>query len=307
MTARRQAGFTLVELLVVIAIIGVLVALLLPAVQMARESANRMSCSNNLKQVGLALHNFHDTNKGLPPHRLTFNHLTWPVMIMPFIEQNPLYDRFDIRASYMAQPADVVRTNVDAYICPSRRASPAISIGEPTQPIDPVQDGATGDYAGNAGDNAGWDNGPSPTKPAPNGVFVHGQMTTVGGLIKNFKYDINFASINDGLSNTIMIGEKAVSIESINRGGGEGDGPIYSGTAACYTARTGGAFAGTIAKSIRLPPPGPGTYPIWGSVHPGVCQFTLCDGSVRAIANSLDTNTLHRLSVRDDGKPVDGF
>jgi prepilin-type N-terminal cleavage/methylation domain-containing protein len=307
MTARRQAGFTLVELLVVIAIIGVLVALLLPAVQMARESANRMSCSNNMKQVGLALHNFHDTNKALPPHRLTFNYLTWPVMVMPFIEQQPLYDRFNIRASYASQPADVVQTNVEAYVCPSRRATPAISIGEPTQPIDPVQDGATGDYGGNAGDNAGWDNGPSASKPAPNGVFVHGQMTTVGGLIQTFKYDINFASISDGLSNTILIGEKAVDVSAVNHGGGEGDGPIYSGTAVCYTARTGGAFAGTIAQSIRLPPPGPGTYPIWGSFHPGVCQFTLCDGSVRQIVTTLDQNTLHRLSVRDDGKPVDGF
>src|SRR6186713_297456 len=84
---QRRVGFTLVELLVVIAIIGVLVALLLPAVQMAREAARRSSCQNNLRQIGIATHNFHDVQNQLPPVRVSNNHATWFVLIMPYMEQ----------------------------------------------------------------------------------------------------------------------------------------------------------------------------------------------------------------------------
>jgi prepilin-type N-terminal cleavage/methylation domain-containing protein len=303
MTARRQAGFTLVELLVVIAIIGVLVALLLPAVQMARESANRMSCSNNLKQVGLAVHNFHDTHKAIPSARLRDGYLTWCVLILPQMEQQPLYDQFDIFLPYAAQPQAAIERNVEAFVCPSRRATPAISIGEPLEAAG-APDGATGDYGGNAGDNPDWATGPN-----DNGMFGDGTLGYDPSTfrLKEIKHRHNFASVSDGLSNVLMIGEKAVSIESVNQAGGEGDGSIWNGNSPAYTVRTGGHLFGTIAKSIRLPPPGPGTFPIWGSVHPGVCQFTLGDGSVRPIMNTIDAHTLHRLSVRDDGKPVDNF
>src|SRR5436309_11558421 len=98
---RSRPAFTLVELLVVIAIIGVLVALLLPAVQMARESARRSSCQNNLRQLGLGLHQFHDANSGFPPARISANatSCSWPPFILPYIEQNALFERyrFDLR------------------------------------------------------------------------------------------------------------------------------------------------------------------------------------------------------------------
>src|SRR6188474_2683919 len=90
-----RRAFTLVELLVVIAIIGVLVALLLPAVQAAREAARRMSCSNNLKQLSLALHNYEDTHKTLPPAGIDSNQMSWTVLLLPYMEQKPLYDQFN--------------------------------------------------------------------------------------------------------------------------------------------------------------------------------------------------------------------
>src|SRR6188472_3349467 len=103
----RRSGFTLVELLVVIAIIGVLVSLLLPAVQAAREAARRMSCGNNLKQIGLAMHNFHDTNNKLPsnirPSAVSTVRVRWASYILPFMEQSPLYDRIDFTKNWSDQ------------------------------------------------------------------------------------------------------------------------------------------------------------------------------------------------------------
>src|SRR5262245_22393651 len=95
---RARRAFTLVELLVVIAIIGVLVALLLPAVQAAREAARRMRCSNNLKQLSLGLHNYEDVHKTLPPAGINTNQMSWLVLVLPYIEQTNLYDRFNFNA-----------------------------------------------------------------------------------------------------------------------------------------------------------------------------------------------------------------
>src|SRR5687768_7400101 len=101
----RHRGFTLVELLVVIAIIGVLVALLLPAVQAAREAARRAHCTNNLKQIGVAVHNFADARKALPPAYLTgFGHATWLVLIMPYLEESELYEVANVSVQYYSLP-----------------------------------------------------------------------------------------------------------------------------------------------------------------------------------------------------------
>src|SRR5262245_9143676 len=100
---RWRKGFTLVELLVVIAIIGMLIALLLPAVQAARESGRRTSCQNNLRQMGVGIHNYHDTKRLLPPSRRGPQHATWFVLILPYAEQNALYDQWDIDKTYYQQ------------------------------------------------------------------------------------------------------------------------------------------------------------------------------------------------------------
>ena len=119
----RRLGFTLVELLVVIAVIGILIAMLMPAVQMVREAARRTSCRSNLHNIGVAIHHYHDAHTEIPPARPADGFLTWYVFLMPFMEETSLYDRLRLDSKYKDQDPDALRVSVAIYSCPQSAAT----------------------------------------------------------------------------------------------------------------------------------------------------------------------------------------
>ena len=322
-------GFTLVELLVVIAIIGILVALLLPAVQAAREAARRMQCGNNLKQLGLAAHNFHDAKKGLPPSRLAKNDFpTWAWQLLPYLEENSLQAQYNPKVAYSTLPLKVRLTSVSTYICPSR------GLREPTYPASYAsRAGAVGDYAGNVGDSGSTANPslgvfvhdcwpadyPTNSAPPPNGTIIathsvtFANGTTVKGAcdtapavnISHWQLSVRFKAIEDGLSKTFLFGERYTPQSGLGVQGADVyenfDYPIWGGGGTVMAARSGGPGMG-LAGSIDEPIPPPGYSYIFGSHHAGICQFVMSDGSVQAINVTIDTTTLGYLCNRRDGK-----
>ncbi len=314
-----RTGFTLVELLVVIAIIGILIALLLPAVQQAREAARRMQCTNNLKQIGLAFHNFQDTYGHLPfggadktssvslgssddcCSASQIDYLNWTYHIMPFIEQQNLYDLGD--KDNVSSSASVVASNpVFGYYCPSRRA--------PT----PHSGYYRTDYAGNGGE---WhDDGISKgTSPGKKGVVVNNKLGT----------EMVVERIRDGSSNTIMVGEKALHPDAFGTEGGDNERYVNAGWDQCVI-RWGAFYDKDNATSIGLPPipdiksvhqndsgtwvfgdsalSYDGEFGKWhayfGSSHLGVTNFCLADGSVRSIPFTVDREVFRRASLSND-------
>jgi prepilin-type N-terminal cleavage/methylation domain-containing protein len=315
-TARSRAGFTLIELLVVIAIIGVLIGLLLPAVQKVRESANRMSCSNNLKQIGLAIHNYHDTYKMLPPSRLGADttapgFASWFVLIMPFMEQGNLYSQWDVTKTYYVQQPAARTTAIKAFYCPTRRSPPMLSTQYdiPSNGVPDTQNypGALGDYAGNGGQfvDAIVD------RPSCRGPLCYSANPQVnnGQLVSSPSLN-SIMSISDGTSNTLLAGEKHVPqvyfgysgpVPSIP-GQPNGDGAIYNGDYPRSFIRIGGNPSFNLGQG---PNDTSGPYHCkFGSYHPGVCQFVVADGHVTSVSNSIDMNTLQSLCVINDGNTV---
>lgn len=317
----RRRGFTLVELLVVIAIIGVLVALLLPAVQAARESARRMQCANHLKQIGLGAHNHHDTMGYLPTAgqagyygaaaTRTMSGSTpvvgkdqqWGFLyqLLPFIEQKNLWEQ--------ASDDIVKQTPIKIYFCPSRR---------PKTIARALPNGALNDYVGNLGAGLGFDASYKHPSWDPAGATYasrggHGVIAAVLPKLTNPALNpMRFAEISDGTSNTMLAGEKALSI-ALYRGGAGNDNQGY-----CIglDSDTGGGIYRTVSPASPPPyklqtdarwEPGStynysGNYSMWGSAHPGGLNVVLCDGSVRNIRYTIDVmNVLLPLCVRDDG------
>ncbi|MCA9221080.1 MAG: DUF1559 domain-containing protein [Planctomycetales bacterium] len=282
-----RVGFTLVELLVVIAIIGILVAMLLPAVQAAREAARRSSCTNNLKQIGLALHNYHDTYKTFPAGSIQSNFVSGFASILPYIEQNNTADLYDF-SLYYTDPHNQAVSNqrISVYLCPSMplpREVPLVSANETGGPSSYLLNEGTDDYMA-----------------ACDGVF--------GLQWPGYGYpnpNVRFADIIDGTSSTFAVGETTYNMRdylwSASTPGVGGQ--VRWGTARWVVGYPAIAL-GTTLKPFNLhAAAGNGGYQ---SMHPGGANFVYCDGSVHFIPETIDSVTYNALATRQGGEIVPG-
>ncbi len=337
---RWSRGFTLVELLVVIAIIGILIALLLPAVQAAREAARRSQCTNNLKQLGLALQNYHDLHRKFPPSTLNQGYggaatyapinaamnLSGFVLMLPMLEQQALYGRYKFNASaggclvggstpLAADPATVgndvvMATQVPGFYCPSDsgpRACAGNGTGDPTPyySISKLSQlygaGSCYDFCTQPGYEFSYPNGWK-TYYSANGIEKVRAMFGANS-------DSSMASVTDGTSNTTAFCETTLIYRN-----GNGVRWGYRGW-----VMEGVSLYGALGNGINYinwpygsPPPQPqmGILATWGnagSLHPGGCQAAMADGSTRFFADATSLEILRRLGTMAEGASVGDF
>jgi len=325
----RVAAFTLVELLVVIAIIGILVALLLPAVQAAREAARRMSCQNNLKQIGISLHNYHDTYKALPAGMRFDNasqaHISpdfrpnWIIAMLPFFEQQPLYNSFD-QNFYISHARNRVPrgTSIPTLLCPTDTGRDVKFTGTIGGEGD---NWARGNYAGN-GDNI--QSNVTTSNPDQIGVLRINRWTRLAQVI-------------DGTSNTILVGEVRIGLTDKDRRGvwamgmsgasmmtwhgygGDANGPNASNDssddiAGCNIVESQVGLNEMRRRKMTCWNPCPSYQAVPRSQHAGGgVQVVFVDGSVHWVSNTINTTgawggccgTWDRLVGAQDGTPVE--
>jgi len=325
----RSRGFTLLELLVVIAIVGLLVALLLSAVQASREAARATRCKNNLRQLGLATLSFHDANQCFPPGRIAprpndaepfacgGKEPSWVAHVLPYMEQQPLGNRWDLMAPYESHPEEVRHQKLSLLLCPSRRGVsqaeiPTISVDLPSfraacgcvipGGVTTTYGGATGDYAGNLGD-------PSPGAFGNDTDFYLGGNGT-GVIIASRPIcrdqrptgwidKIRLANLTDGTSNTFLVGELHVPQDKLAQF--PDDSPIYNGEHFSGMLRVAGVGI-PLALHSRDPIASRFSF---GSWHPQISHFASADGSVRPVATQVSGHVLGALAHRDDGSGME--
>lgn len=293
---RSARGFTLVELLVVIAIIGVLVALLLPAVQAAREAARRTQCKNNFKQLALAIHNYHDTFLYLPPGYISNNpgvagssswcrtggvqRAPWTVLILPYAEQTAQHSQFNFNivfqdvSNQMDAANGAVVVPLKMYHCPSD--------------IRLLKQKTWNSYFGVQGGGAAPDCGNSSCSPAnERGMYVTGLLYAGSKL--------GMKNATDGTANVFLLGE--------SRYGGAAWAASAKQDSCAYTRNLAGA-----QDAINLHK-GQGVHDTRGfsSFHPGGCGFAMLDGSVHFVNQNIDLNMYRQLAQREDALPAGGF
>lgn len=332
-----QNGFTLVELLVVIAIIGVLVALLLPAVQAAREAARRASCNNNMRQMALAVHNYADSHNGtLPPGGitnglccLTKSKTSWTIELLPYIEYGNLYDRYDQDEDNEAtgdldhdgkDNSFVREQQVAVYLCPSDldtgvlvhpSSGPGISASWARGSYRAV----TGRSTGNPAHDLHWDAHASVDKwPQYRGAFAttaEASKLTPAQASKYLTDDIGFKRITDGLSNTLMIGERHsvgddkecqndILLVSSRRQ------TMWAYSYTSYNKSEVTPVSGTIlpdtCRCAKTTGDGEACKRGWGSLHPGGLHFSLCDGSSKFVSDNVDMQLLADMATISNGE-----
>ena len=304
-------AFTLVELLVVIAIIAILIALLLPAVQTAREAARRVQCNNNLKQIGLAMHNYHDAHGALPYGASEIQNNqpggSWGAFILPYLEQQPAFDQFDFTVPMLhANNATAVKMVVPVYLCPTDPGSsnPISTVHCATFPLPEV---AKISYFGSMGPThiATCADCPDPTPSDANyccrSSWIFGSLPNNGldisagqfpGMLCRYPRSIKFSAVYDGLSNTLLVGETI---------------PEHC----CFNGAYVNNFSVTstnIVLNLLEPDDGSGDdYDIacgFKSMHPGGAHFVMGDGSVHFISESIDYRLYNELGSRAGGEPV---
>jgi prepilin-type N-terminal cleavage/methylation domain-containing protein/prepilin-type processing-associated H-X9-DG protein len=299
---KRHRGFTLVELLVVIAIIGTLMGLLRPAVQRIRETASRLRCKNNLKQIGLALHSYHDRMKGFPPgyqSKVAADNSDlgpgwgWAAFLLADVEQDNLKKqiRFDLQIS---DPANaVVRvTDLPIFVCPSETDRDAFTVVDASG--NPICDVARGNYVAMNGvlgvTSAAWDN---------NGAFIRNRSMRI-------------ADITDGLSNTLLVGERCSTMSSTTWTGAVTNGVVPAvryPNPADQLANAEGAPALVLSHGSRSHIPNDNLVfdaDATASFHIGGVNFLYGDGSVHPMSNAIDGLLYEGLLTRAGGEPVSG-
>jgi prepilin-type N-terminal cleavage/methylation domain-containing protein/prepilin-type processing-associated H-X9-DG protein len=303
--ARLRAAFTLIELLVVIAIIAILIGLLVPAVQKVRDAAARAQCQNNLKQIGLAIHNYHDQYKHFPIGRQTRNgnyYANWAILILPFVEQGPLYNMYNntvLNTNVANKP--VRESFVPVYSCP---ADPNINQTlTPATTNDVSVPYATGSYRGMAGVNCdGFDQWAGyNSEIAANMTTCPGKRGILHGDNDGLLPPERFVTIRDGTSSTLMVGER-VTITTPARGTFWADSfNLYSLSGAYPDSATllpDYDACGKVASDIAQCKYG------WGALHLGGINFVLCDGHVTVISSSINMQVFVAMATIAGGEPI---
>ena len=297
----RKRGFTLIELLVVIAIIAILIALLLPAVQQAREAARRTQCRNNLKQIGLALHNYHEIHRVFPSGWIAvdagshsahegLNGAGWGTMILPFLDRGNLYEEFDANLA-IEDPANAtfLDTRLPVFRCPSDPQPDTFEIEEEGVPGNILAILPIANYIGVFGTEE-LDGCENPPGTAP--VNDDGQCEGDGILYHNSR--IRIGEIMDGTSNTIMIGERLTNVD---------DG--WYSTWAGMVSEGEEAFQRVLGSADHVPNDPAAHFDDFSSRHVGGAHFVLADGSVHFVSQSIDTGVYQGLATRN-GQEIAG-